>query len=95
MHLNLGDEGATFATRPRAQAIVARLEQPTGERSLALNLDGVMAASPGFLDEFFGLLAEKYDTVDLSGGRTDLYPLIGRVIARRGLESRFRLTAEA
>ena len=95
MHLSLGNDGISFATRPRAQAIVRRLGPDQGTGRFVLDLEGVQAASPSFLDEFFGLLSEKYATVDISGTSPYLAPLIGRVIARRGLGSRFRLTAEA
>lgn len=95
MHVRLADEGAAFATRPRARSIVQALPARRALGPFALDLTGVEAASPSFLDELFGRLAEKYGTVTISGSRPELLPLIDRVIARRGLEARFRVTAEA
>ena len=95
MHLKLADEGVTFATRPRAQSIVQRLGLQRGVEPFVLDLGGVEAASPSFLDEFFGQLSQKYRTVTISGMRADLLPLIDRVIARRGLQSRFKVAAKA
>ena len=95
MQVRLGDEGSSFATRPRAQSIVQGLGPSSSVDALALDLTGVEAASPSFLDELFGRLSEKYGAVNVSGAKPDLHPLIDRVIARRGLESRFKVTAEA
>ena len=95
MHLSLAKEGLAFATRPRARSIVQSLPPRRGAEPFALDLAGVQAASPSFLDELFGRLSEKYGAVNVSGAKPDLHPLIDRVIARRGLESRFKVTAEA
>lgn len=95
MHLKLADEGMAFATRPRAQSIVQRLALERGGDPFVLDLGGVEAASPSFLDELFGQLSVRYRTVTISGASQYLLPLVDRVIARRGLASRFRVTAEA
>lgn len=95
MHLRLAEDGSTFATRPRAQSIVRRLGPLRGTEPLVLDFDRVEAASPAFLDESFGLLAEADSTVSVVGARSDLHPLMDRVIARRGLQSRFKVAAEA
>lgn len=95
MHVRLADKGSTFATRPRARSIVRPLPARHGAEPIVLDLAGVQAASPSFLDELFGQLAHKYATVIISGSRPELVPLIDRVILRRSLESRFRVTAEA
>lgn len=95
MHLKLGDEGMAFATRPRARAIVSSLSPRSSVDALAVDFTDVQAASPSFLDELFGWLAQQYASVTISGASADLQPLVDRVIARRGLESRFRVTAEA
>ena len=95
MRVKLADKAPAFATRPRARSIVQPLPPRRGVEPFVLDLSGVQAASPSFLDELFGQLADKYGTVTISGARPELHPLIDRVIARRGLESRFRVTAEA
>ena len=96
MQARLADEGSILRDTPpspidrsRARAVVWRVD------ALMLDLTGIEAASPSFLDELFGRLSEKYGAVNISGARSDLHPLIDRVIARRGLESRFKVTAEA
>ncbi len=93
--MRLANEGVAFATRPRARSIVKRLAGEGDADRIELDLNGVEAASPGFLDELFARLAENYTTVTISGAQPALHPLIDRVIARRGLESRFKVTAEA
>lgn len=95
MHVRLADDGSTFATRPRAQSIVQRLSPSLGIKPLGLDLTGVESASPSFLDELFGQLSARYGAVTVSGARPELLAKIDRVIARRGLESRFKVTAEA
>lgn len=95
MHLKLAQEGVVFATRPRAQSIVEQLRPESAVDLFVVDLHGVEAASPAFLDELLGQLSERYRKVDISGASPYLVPLLDRVIARRGLESRFRVTAEA
>ena len=95
MQVRLADQGLAFATRPRARSIVQALPPRRGATPFALDLAGVQAASPSFVDELFAELAEKYVEVNISGARPDMHPLIDRLIARRGLESRFKVTAEA
>lgn len=95
MHVRLADAGAAFATRPRARSIVRPLPARRGAGPVVLDLAGVQAASPSFLDELFGQLSKKYPKVTISGARPELHPLIDRVIARRSLGTRFRMTAEA
>ncbi len=95
MQFRLAEHGPAFATRPRARSIVRALPPRYGVGPFALDFTGVQAASPSFVDELFAELAGKYGEVTISGVRPDMHPLIDRLIARRGLESRFRAAAEA
>ena len=95
MRVRLADQGLAFATRPRARSIVIELPPRQDAEGFALDFAEVQGASPSFLDELFARLDEKYGAVTISGARPELHPLIDRVIARRGLQSRFKVTAEA
>lgn len=90
--LRLAKHGVTFATRERASAIVDDIA-PTKE--LEVNFEGVKAASPSFLDELFGGLSEKAESIRIGCVAPELVALVERVIERRELTSRFRLLATA
>ena len=95
MQFRLAEHGPAFATRPRAKSIVGALPPAYEVEPFPLDFTDVQAASPSFVDELFAELAGKYGEVTISGVRPDMHPLIDRLIVRRGLESRFRVTAEA
>ena len=95
MQIRLADGGRAFATRERARAIVEPLAVGHPPQPLLLDLDGVQAASPSFVDELMGQLAARYETVDVTGAIPGISELIERVTARRKLQSRIRLIVEA
>ena len=90
--LRLSDFGATFATRQRVDEIGAALQ--AGDR-ITIDFAGVKVASPSFVDELLGLVSEAFSQADIAGASDDIGALIERVIARRDLQQRFRLTAAA
>lgn len=90
--LKLSSFGPTFATRQRAEEI-ARGLQP-GDR-ITIDFGGVKAASPSFVDELFGLTSEVFSYADIVGTPDEIGELLERVIRRRDLGHRFKLTAMA
>ncbi len=90
--LKLSNHGRTFATRQRAQDVVAKLQ--SGDR-ITIDFAGVKAASPSFVDELFGLVSETFSQAEIAGASDDIGDLIERVISRRKLGRRFKLTATA
>ncbi|MXY78487.1 MAG: DUF4325 domain-containing protein [Chloroflexi bacterium] len=92
MSIRLSTYGRSFATRERAQDILARIDS---DDITEIDLSGVRAASPSFLDEFFGGLVEQTSSASLVNVNETLQPLVERVLARRNLERTFRLLAPA
>ena len=84
--------GRSFATRERAQDILADIHPEDIEE---IDLVDVQAASPSFLDEFFGGLAETTSSASLVNVSDTLQPLIERVLSRRKLARAFRLLTPA
>ena len=84
--VRLAEYGVVFATRQRAEEIIAAI--PPAD-TIEIIFDGVLASTSGFLDELLGALAERSTEVGLSGMTLDLEKLTARIVARRGIGSRF------
>ena len=84
----LSDHGATFATRQRMDDLAVLLGR--GEH-ITIDFAGVKAASPAFIDELAGLVANAFGEVTIIGAENDIAALIERVIGRRELGLSFRL----
>jgi len=65
--IDLGAHGRTFATRSRAREIAEVVLDglPGNPCEMVLDLNAVGLASPAFLDEFIGAMAETWPTAKL------------------------------
>ena len=88
----MSEHGLTFATRPRADRIAGGIP-PTSR--ITLDFDGVLAATPAFLDGLIGALSERDAEVAMTGLAPQLEQYAARIVERRGLGSRFRFAPAA
>lgn len=97
--------GRGFASRGKARLVFEQLqnklaEQPAGCQDMIVDWSGVNAASPGFIDEFIGLLCPegesgfREDGVIFAGCNAYIANQIHAILARRGREVRCVNTPE-
>lgn len=90
--VRLAEYGLTFATRQRADEIAAGVPAAA---AIALDFEGVLASTSGFLDGLIGALAERDADVGLTGMTPPIEQIAARIVERRGLGSRFRFLSAA
>ncbi len=90
--VKLSTYGVTFATRQRAEALVAGVQQAA---EIELDFSGVKTASGSFVDGLIGELSARATRVEITGLAPELEGLVMDVVERRGLRSRFRFPAAA
>ena len=90
--VRMSEHGLTFATRPRADRIVGGIPQAG---HVTLDFDGVLVATPSFLDGLIGALSERDAEVAMTGLAPQLERYAARIVERRGLGSRFRFAPAA
>lgn len=97
--------GRGFASRGKGRLVFGQLqdllaEQPAASQELIVDWSGVNAASPGFIDEFIGLLCPegessfREDGVIFAGSNDYITQQIHAILLRRGREVRYAKTLE-
>ena len=84
--------GTSFATRQLATSIV---EEAPGTDEITIDFSGVVTAAPAFVDQLVGDLSERARRVSIIGLTPRHEQLVGRVVERRGLITRFSIAASA
>ena len=88
----LSNYGVTFATRQRARDVLRDLKRM---ETAEIDFRGVRAASPSFIDELLGGIAERSDKAILANVPEDVEPLVQKIVERRRLKTRFRIATTA
>lgn len=102
---NMTAAGRGFASRGKGRLVFGQLqdllaEQPAASQELIVDWSGVNAASPGFIDEFIGLLCPegessfREDGVIFAGSNDYITQQIHAILLRRGQEVRYAKTLE-
>ena len=97
--------GRGFASRGKGRLVFGQLqamlaEQPSASPDLIVDWSGVNAASPGFIDEFIGLLCPegdnnpRWDRIIFAGSNDYITQQIHAILLRRGREVRYAKTLE-
>ena len=97
--------GSSCATREKGRAVFSQLRselssQRTARPEVVVDWSGVNAASPGFIDEFIGLLCPegessfREDGVIFAGSNDYITQQIHAILLRRGREVRYAKTLE-
>ncbi len=84
--------GTSFATRQLATSIA---EEVLGADEITIDFSGVVTAAPAFVDQLVGDLSERARRVSITGLTPENEELVGRVVERRGLSTRFVIAAPA
>ena len=90
--VRMAEYGLTFATRPRADRIVGGI--PPSDW-ITLDFEGVLVATPSFLDGLIGALSERDAEVGMTGLTSRMEENAARIVERRGLGARFRFPSAA
>lgn len=97
--------GRGFASRGKGRLVFGQLqdllaEQPEERPEVIVDWSGVNAASPGFIDEFIGLLypegesSFREDGIIFAGSNDYITQQIHAILSRRGREVRYAKTLE-
>ena len=101
----LGNFGRSNATREKGRAVFDQLQnewerQPPARPELIVDWSGVNVASPGFIDEFIGLLCPEGESrsrgegIIFAGSNDYITQQIHAILLRRGREVRHAKTLD-
>lgn len=97
--------GRGFASREKGRAVFSQLQnegerQPAALPELIVDWSGVNVASPGFIDEFIGLLCPEGESrsrgegIIFAGSNDYITQQIHAILVRRGREIRYAKTLD-
>ena len=92
MTLKLSSHGTSFATRGRARELMQNVAE--GGPEVHVDLAGAVA-SPSFLAELLGMLAQQFDSVVVTGASDHLADVVKHLARQLDLERQVRLAQVA